>query len=104
LYLHFPAANEDVVMPTVAQFYGILIQIYYNDHEPPHFHARYGRSRAILRLADGAVISGELPPTAVRILRRWALARSNELHDNWQRARMHQPLEKVAGPDDDTNR
>jgi hypothetical protein len=50
-------------MPTIAWFYGIAIQMYYNDHNPPHFHARYGRARAIVRISDGEVISGDLPPT-----------------------------------------
>jgi hypothetical protein len=68
-------------MPTIAWFYGIMIQMFYNDHEPPHFHARYGRAKAIVR--------------------QWALARNTELRDNWQRARAHQPLEKIAGPDAD---
>jgi hypothetical protein len=88
-------------MPAIAQFYGILIQMYYDDHEPPHFHARYGGAKAIIRIVDGAVIAGELPPTATRMLQRWALARSAELQDNWQRARTMKPLEKVAGPDGD---
>jgi hypothetical protein len=90
-----------LVMPTIAWFYGIAIQMYYNDHEPPHFHARYGRAKAIFRLSDGEIISGELPPTAMKMVRQWALARSAELQDNWRRARAHLPLEKVAGPDAD---
>jgi hypothetical protein len=48
-------------MPTIAWFYGIAIQMFYNDHQPPHFHARYGRAKAIVRLSDGEVVAGELP-------------------------------------------
>jgi hypothetical protein len=88
-------------MPTIAYFYGIMIQMYYDEHEPPHFHARYGQAKILVRLSDGEIIAGELPPTAARIVRQWALARRTELQDNWRRARAHQPLEKVAGPDDD---
>jgi len=51
-------------MPTIAYFYGIAIQMFYNDHSPPHLHARYGEARAIIRLSDGKIISGELPTTA----------------------------------------
>jgi Domain of unknown function (DUF4160) len=40
-------------MPTIAYFYGIMIQMYYDDHQPPHFHARYGDAKAIVRLSDG---------------------------------------------------
>jgi hypothetical protein len=46
----------------IAWFYGIMIQMFYDDHEPPHFHARYGRAKAIVRLSDGEIIAGELPP------------------------------------------
>jgi hypothetical protein len=66
-------------MPTIAYFYGIAVQMFYGDHNPPHFRARYGRARALVRISDGKVISGELPPTATRLIRAWALARRREL-------------------------
>lgn len=88
-------------MPTVAYFYGIAIQMFYNDHSPPHFHARYGQAKAIVRISDGELIAGELPPTAVRMVREWTLARRGELDENWRRARAQQPLERIAGPDAD---
>ena len=86
-------------MPTISLFYGIAIQMFYNDHAPPHLHARYGRAKALVRLSDGEIISGELPPTAARMVREWTLARRAELEENWRRARAHEELEKVAGPD-----
>jgi hypothetical protein len=88
-------------MPTIAYFYGIAIQMYYNDHNAPHFHARYGRARALFRISDGTVIAGELPPTAVRLVREWTLARQAELEQNWQRGRAGAPMERIAGPDDE---
>jgi hypothetical protein len=66
-------------VPTIAFFYGIAIQMFYDDHNPPHFHARYNRAKALIRIADGEVISGELPPTAARLVKEWALARRLEL-------------------------
>jgi hypothetical protein len=69
-------------MPTIAYFYGIAIQMFYNDHNPPHLHARYGRAKALIRLADGEVIAGELPPLATRLVRDWTLARRVELEEN----------------------
>ena len=86
-------------MPTIAYFYGIAIQMFYNDHSPPHLHARYGEAKAVVRLSDGAIISGELPPVATRMVRDWTLARRHELEENWRRARGRLPLEKVPGPD-----
>ena len=47
--------------------------MFYNDHEPPHFHARYGRARAVVRVSDGEIMSGELSPTARRMVREWTL-------------------------------
>ena len=88
-------------MPTVAWFYGIAVTMYYNDHNPPHFHVQYGQSRAVIRIADGRVTDGSLPPTALRLIREWALAHRLELEDNWARSRADEPLERIAGPDDD---
>ena len=28
-------------MPEISRFLGIIITMYYNDHNPPHFHVRY---------------------------------------------------------------
>ncbi|MGP0092169.1 MAG: DUF4160 domain-containing protein [Xanthobacteraceae bacterium] len=75
--------------------------MFYDDHNPPHLHARYGRARALVRLSDGEIISGELPPTAKRMVREWTVARREELVENWRRARAHEPLERIAGPDAD---
>jgi Domain of unknown function (DUF4160) len=66
-------------MPTIAYFYGIAIQMFYDDHNPPHLHARYGRAKALIRLSDGEVIAGELPPLATRLVRDWTVARRGEL-------------------------
>ncbi|RTL63781.1 MAG: DUF4160 domain-containing protein [Hyphomicrobiales bacterium] len=88
-------------MPTISFFYGIAIRMYYNDHNPPHFHARYGQAQAIVRISDGVVIAGELPPTALKMVSEWALRHRAELEQNWERGRQQQPFEKIAGPDND---
>ena len=88
-------------MPTVAWFYGIAVAMYYNDHNPPHFHARYGHARAVIGIADGRILAGSLPPTALRLVSEWALAHRRDLEENWARARADSPLERIAGPDDD---
>jgi len=87
-------------MPTISNFYGISIQMYFFDHAPPHFHARYGHARALFRITDAEIIAGELPAAATRMVKEWALAHRTDLEENWRRAVAGQPLEKVAGPDD----
>ncbi len=86
-------------MPTIAYFYGIAISMYYSDHNPPHFHARYGRAKCIVRISDGQILAGELPPTAARLVREWALAHRAELEQNWECGQIQVPLERIAGPD-----
>ena len=87
-------------MPTIAFFYGMAIQMFFNDHNPPHFHVRYGSAKALIRISDGRIMSGELPPTARRLVQDWAATRRIELDENWRRARNGEPLERIAGPDD----
>jgi hypothetical protein len=49
-------------MPTICRFYGILIQMYYDDHNPPHFHAVYGEYKVVISIQDLAILEGDLPP------------------------------------------
>ena len=57
----------------------------------PHFHARYGEAEASVDIESLAVIAGELPPRAWRLVLEWAQAHQPELRTNWERARDHQP-------------
>ncbi len=61
----------------------------------PHFHARYGRHRALLAIPDAAVIRGDLPPRALQLVREWARMHRTELEDDWRRARRSEPLYAV---------
>ena len=86
-------------MPTIAQFYGIFIQMYFRYHNPPHFHARYGRAKAIFSISNGEMIAGELPPTAIKLVKEWAAEHQAELQGNWDRGQADGPFERIAGPD-----
>jgi Domain of unknown function (DUF4160) len=85
-------------MPTIAYFLGIAV-----DHTPPHVHVLYQGYEALLAIEDARVLRGKLPPTAMLVVRRWMILRRAALLANWQRAREHKPLERVAGPDDDAD-
>lgn len=87
-------------MPCVAFFYGIAISMYYNDHAPPHVHAAYQGYRALVRIEDGVVMAGSLPPVASRIVREWVVLRRASLDLNWSRGERDELFEKIAGPDD----
>ncbi len=61
----------------------------------PHFHATYGGDEASIDIATLAILAGELPPRASRLVAEWAGAHQGELRENWERARQHQPLQPV---------
>jgi len=53
-------------MPTISAFYGILIQMFWRDHAPPHFHALYAEHEALIDIRTLGVIEGSLPKRAWR--------------------------------------
>ena len=55
-------------MPEISRFFGIVIQMYYNDHAPPHFHARYGGHKALIAIETLAVLNGHLPPRTLGLV------------------------------------
>jgi hypothetical protein len=55
-------------MPTISVFYGIVIQMFWRDHAPPHFHALYAEYEALIDLRDFRVIRGSLPRTAMALV------------------------------------
>jgi hypothetical protein len=83
-------------VPRISQFYGIVIEMYFSDHPPPHFHARYGGEEATVVIETGEVLDGSLPGRALRLVREWLEQHRAELVANWERARTHQPVEPVA--------
>lgn len=74
-------------MPTISMFYGILVSIFYGDdnqHHTPHVHARYQGFKAAVAIEDGAVLSGDLPPAKLRMLRVWMDIHREELLADWE--------------------
>jgi hypothetical protein len=82
-------------MPRVSEFYGIIIAMYYNDHLPPHFHARYGGARASIGIDTLEVLSGALPPRALTLVREWATQNRGALLRDWGLAMAAQPLDPI---------
>jgi hypothetical protein len=82
-------------MPEVSRFYGIVITLNYDDHLPPHFHARYGEYVAAVGVG-GTVLAGLLPPRALALIRTWTSLHRAELLDDWELARIGRPLQLIA--------
>ena len=79
-------------MPRIREFYGIVIYMHFSDHAPAHFHAIYGGHEALVGIHDGAILRGDLPRTAGRLVAEWALLHRAELAANWERAQVPEPL------------
>lgn len=73
-------------MPEIARFYGIVIQIYFGDHPPPHFHARYAGQVAKVDIETLRVIDGGLPSRALGLVMEWATLHQQELREAFTRA------------------
>ena len=82
-------------MPEISRFFGIVIAMFYNEHEPPHFHARYGSQKARFALDDLRMLDGDLGPRARGLVIEWASRHQAELRENWERAGRHQPLQSI---------
>ena len=80
-------------VPRISAFYGIVIEMYFGDHPPPHFHARYSGDTAKIEIATGAEMAGSLPGRALRLVREWMEGHHDELEANWERAvRFERPV------------
>lgn len=71
-------------VPTISVFYGIVIAMFFDDHPPPHFHARYAEHEARISIETGEALGGKLPARASRLVREWTDLHRGELEDNWR--------------------
>jgi uncharacterized protein DUF4160 len=72
------------VLPEISRFFGIVIQMHWTDHNPPHFHARYGNDRCAIELITLKVLSGYLPRRAMALTLEWASMHREALMEDWQ--------------------
>ena len=82
-------------MPELSLFFGIVILMYYREHNPPHFHVRYGEYEAQFDLVEGAFLTGHLPSRQARLVLAWYEIHKDELLEMWQTQEFHpvKPLE-----------
>ncbi|MCI6756867.1 MAG: DUF4160 domain-containing protein [Lachnospiraceae bacterium] len=82
-------------MPQIALFRGIRITMFYDDHNPPHFHAEYGGMRCMVDIENGCVIEGALPARQLKLILAWNELHRDELMQNWELAREGKTLNQV---------
>ncbi|MFN7584971.1 MAG: DUF4160 domain-containing protein [Bacteroidota bacterium] len=77
-------------------FLGVIIRMFYRDHNPPHFHAFYADFEGIFDIEKNELIGGELPPRVLGIVTEWTALHQDELLENWERARQQESLKTIA--------
>lgn len=82
-------------MPEISRFLGIIIMIFYKDHAPPHFHARYSDKSGIFSILDLKILEGNLPLKVISLITEWAEMHKNELMIDWNLAQKGSPLKKI---------
>jgi hypothetical protein len=79
-------------MPVISRFFGVIIRMYYDEHNPPHFHAEYQGNEAIFDM-QGNIIKGNLKSkTATKLVREWVDLHQQDIEKNWDLARKNQEL------------
>jgi hypothetical protein len=72
-------------MPTISEFYGIIIRMFFTDHNPPHFHAIYGEFELVVAISPIRIISGKVPNRVRSMVLEWAALHQEELLEDWNR-------------------
>ncbi len=83
-------------MPEISRFLGIVIAMYYREHQPPHFHAKYGDQTGVFSIADLKLIEGSLPNRVISLVLEWAFEHRDELIEDWELVTAKKPLHKIA--------
>lgn len=81
-------------MPVISRFLGIIIAMYWDDHLPPHFHAKYGDYEITVGIETG-VIEGKFPKRALHLVLEWYEMHKEELRENWELCRRKQPPKSI---------
>lgn len=82
-------------MPELSRFFGIVIAMYYNDHDPPHFHAIFGESETVIEISSGRTIRGSLPRRANYLVLEWWSKNREAISVNWQLALQRKKLNRI---------
>ena len=82
-------------MPEISRFYGIVIKMFHNDHQPPHFHAEYGGGQMVVAIETLAIIAGKLQPRRHGLGDGVGGGTPAELRRIWDKARNQESLDRV---------
>jgi uncharacterized protein DUF4160 len=82
-------------MPVISEFFGIVIRMFYKEHEPAHFHAEYQAQQGKFDLEGEMIVGNIRSRTALRLIREWASVHRRDLEANWRKMKAGRPLERI---------
>ena len=97
MYTQYPPP-EDLHLPTISTFYGMLIKMFFDDHSPAHFHVQYAEFKAVIAIESLSVIRGHLPRRAQELVLDWTELHQQELLEDWalcQAKQQPKPIEPL---------
>ena len=71
-------------MPTYFSFYGIKIQLFHDDHAPPHFHAVAAEYELVVAIKSLEVMQGSMPTKKRKQVLAWAKLHQDVLLKLWE--------------------
>jgi hypothetical protein len=89
------AATYRPRMPEISRFFGIVIRIHFDDHEPAHIHAIYGEFEAEIGIDGPRLLKGALPPRGLGMAMEWASLHLDELRAAWDLAKEGRPVRRI---------
>ena len=81
-------------MPEISRFYEIIIKMFFNQHNPPHFHMEYQGFKAKIEINTG-IVEGKMPKTAISLALKWLDEHKIELLENWKKIESKEPMNKI---------
>jgi len=76
-------------------FFGIIIRMFYNEHNPPHFHAEYQGQKGVFDFEGNLVKGSFTSKTACFLIKKWAVENQNELKENWDNIQTNKELKRI---------
>lgn len=70
-------------MPEISRFFGVIIYMFFNDHNPPQFKVKYGEFEANVLIENGSLLNGDLPISKLKLVQAWAEIHKEELLEMW---------------------
>lgn len=83
-------------MPEISRFFGIIIAMFYDAHNPPYFHVRHNVHKAEIAIQTLVLLAGRLPPRVMGLVMVWATIHQDELMADWLLARQQAELKRIA--------